>query len=105
MYGAVMNSRFLMRLLTSGEEDFERVSVLKECISSTSCIDQRYQRDVIKDATVRQVTLNVTDMDKINIVSSKSGGFYIVSNTLVVYICQIIPQSTSCYPQSCLCLT
>jgi len=105
MYGAVMNSRFLMRLLTSGEEDFERVSVLKECISSTSCIDQRYQRDVIKDATVRQVTLNVTDMDKINIVSSKSGGFYIVSNTLVVYICQIIPQSTSCYPQRCLCLT
>jgi len=28
MSGAVLNSRFLMRLLTSGEENFERVSVL-----------------------------------------------------------------------------
>jgi len=32
-----LNSRFLMRLLTSGEEDIERVSVLKEDISSTAC--------------------------------------------------------------------
>jgi len=30
MSGAVLNSRFLTRLLTSGEENFERVSVLKE---------------------------------------------------------------------------
>ena len=30
MSGAVLNSRFLTRLLTSGEEDFERVSVLNE---------------------------------------------------------------------------
>jgi len=37
MRGAVLNSRFLTRLLTSGEEDIERVSVLKEDISSTAC--------------------------------------------------------------------
>jgi len=37
MSGAVLNSRFLMRLLTSGEEDFERVSMLKEHTSSTAC--------------------------------------------------------------------
>ena len=34
--GAVLNSRFLTRLLTSGEEDIERVSMLKEDISSTA---------------------------------------------------------------------
>ena len=33
----VLNSRFLTRLLTSGEEDIERVSMLKEDISSTAC--------------------------------------------------------------------
>jgi len=37
MSGAVWNSRFLMRLLTSGEEDIQRVSVLKEDMSSTAC--------------------------------------------------------------------
>ena len=37
MSGAVLNSRFLTRLLTSGEEDIERVSMLKEDISSTDC--------------------------------------------------------------------
>jgi len=37
MSGAVLNSRFLTRLLTSGEEDFERVSTLKEGILSTAC--------------------------------------------------------------------
>jgi len=37
MSGAVLNSRFLTRLLTSGEEDIERVSMLKQDISSTSC--------------------------------------------------------------------
>jgi len=37
MSGAVLNGRFLMRLLTSGKEDIERVSVLKEGISSTAC--------------------------------------------------------------------
>ena len=36
MSGAVLNSRILTRLLTSGEEDFERVSVLREDISSTA---------------------------------------------------------------------
>jgi len=34
---AVLNSRFLTRLLTSGEEDIEHVSMLKEDISSTAC--------------------------------------------------------------------
>jgi len=37
MSGAVLNSRFLTRLLTSGEEDTERVSMLTENISSTAC--------------------------------------------------------------------
>jgi len=37
MSGAVLNSRFLMRLLISGEEGIERVSMLKEDISSTAC--------------------------------------------------------------------
>jgi len=37
MSGTVFNGRFLTRLLTSGEEDIERVSVLKEDISSRDC--------------------------------------------------------------------
>jgi len=37
MFGVVLNSRFLTRLLTSGEEDIERVSMLKEGILSTAC--------------------------------------------------------------------
>ena len=37
------------------------------------CIGQRCWHDfVIKDVTVKQVTLNVTDIDKINIVSSQA---------------------------------
>jgi len=37
MSGVVLDSRFLTRLLTSGEEDIEHVSMLKEDISSTAC--------------------------------------------------------------------
>ena len=37
MSGAVLNSRFLTRLLTSGKEDIVRVSMLKKDISSTAC--------------------------------------------------------------------
>jgi len=37
MSGAVLNSRFLKRLVSSGEEDIERMSMLKEDISSTAC--------------------------------------------------------------------
>jgi len=37
MSDAVLNSRILMRLLTSGEEDIEHVSMLKEDILSTAC--------------------------------------------------------------------
>jgi len=37
MSGAVLNSRFLTRLLTSGEEDIEHVFVLKEDILNTAC--------------------------------------------------------------------
>jgi len=37
MSGAVLNSQFLTRLLTSGQEDIERVSMLKEDILSTAC--------------------------------------------------------------------
>jgi len=34
---AVLNSRFLTRLLTLGEEDIKRVYMLKESISCTAC--------------------------------------------------------------------
>jgi len=37
MSGAVLNSIFLTRLLTSNEEDIKCVSMLKEDISSTAC--------------------------------------------------------------------
>jgi len=37
MFRAVLNSRCLTRLLTSGEEDIKCVSMLKESISSTAC--------------------------------------------------------------------
>jgi len=37
MSGAVLNSLFLVRLMTSDEEDIERMSMLKENISSTAC--------------------------------------------------------------------
>jgi len=37
MYGEVLNSRFLTRLLTSGEEDIERVSLLQEDILRSAC--------------------------------------------------------------------
>jgi len=37
MSGAVLNSRSLTRLLTSGEESIERVSMIKDDISSTAC--------------------------------------------------------------------
>ena len=37
MSGAVLNSRLLTRLLTSGEECIECVSMLKKDISSTAC--------------------------------------------------------------------
>jgi len=36
MSGAVLNSRFLTRLLTSGEEDIKHVSMLKEDTLSTA---------------------------------------------------------------------
>ena len=36
MSADVLNNQFLIRLLTSGEENFERVSMLKEDISSTA---------------------------------------------------------------------
>jgi len=37
MSSAVLNSRFLTRLLTSGEEDIELVFMLKEDTTSTAC--------------------------------------------------------------------
>jgi len=37
LHGAVLNIRFLTRLLTSGEEDIKRVSMLKEDFLSTAC--------------------------------------------------------------------
>jgi len=37
MSDAVSNSQFLTKILTSGEKDFEHVSVLKEDTLSTAC--------------------------------------------------------------------
>jgi len=37
MSGASLNSRFLTRLLTSSEENIERVSMRKEDISNAAC--------------------------------------------------------------------
>ena len=37
MSGAVLNSRFLTKLLTSGEEDIKHMSMLKDDTSSTAC--------------------------------------------------------------------
>jgi len=53
MSGAVLNSQFLTKLLTSGEEDIERVSMLKEDISSTAC-------ELTKLILSTSVTFNVT---------------------------------------------
>jgi len=53
MSGAGLNNRFLMRLLTSGEEDFEHVSTLKEEISSAAC-------ELIMLILSISVTFNVT---------------------------------------------
>jgi len=38
MSGAVLNSQFLTRLLTSGEEDIEHVTMLKENISELTIL-------------------------------------------------------------------
>jgi len=53
MSRAVLNSRFLIRLLTSGEEDIKRVSTLKKDISSTAC-------ELTMLLLSTSVTLNVT---------------------------------------------
>ena len=53
MSGAVLNSRFLTRLWTSGEEDIERVTMLKENIWSTAC-------ELTMLILSTSVTLNVT---------------------------------------------
>jgi len=59
---AVLNSRFLTRLLTSGEEDIERVSMLKEDISSTACelIMLILSISVIFNVTCLTVTSSIT---------------------------------------------
>jgi len=53
MSGAVLNSRFSMRLLTSGEEDIEHVSMLYQDILSTAC-------ELTMLTLSISVTLNVT---------------------------------------------
>ena len=50
---AVLNSRFFTKLLTGGEENIERVSVLKEDISNTTC-------ELTMLILPMSVTLNVT---------------------------------------------
>ena len=54
--GAVLNSRFLMRLLTNGEEDIERVSMRKKDISRTACKLAMFILSI-------SVTFNVTCFD------------------------------------------
>jgi len=45
----------------------------KNLLASVAGMSQRCWHDfVIKDVTVKQVTLNVTDMDKVNIFSSQA---------------------------------
>ena len=56
MSDAVPNNRFLTRLLTSGEEDIERVSMLKEGILSTAC-------ELTMLILSTSVTFNVTCFD------------------------------------------
>ena len=53
MSGAVLNSRFSTRLLTSGEEDIEHVSMLYQDILSTAC-------ELTMLTLSISVTLNVT---------------------------------------------
>ena len=55
MSGAVLNSQFLTRLLTSGEEDIERVFMLKE-LKDILCTDCEPTMLILSIS----VTLNVT---------------------------------------------
>ena len=58
MSDVVMNNRFLTRLLTSGEEDTERVSMLKDGILNTAC-------ELIILILFISVTFNVTCLTSI----------------------------------------
>jgi len=68
MSGAVLNSRFLTRLLTSGEEDIQRVSMLKEGISSTDC-------ELTMLILSTSVTFNVTYLTTVKLLI-QAPGFY-----------------------------
>ena len=63
MSGAVvLNSRLLTRLLTSGEEDFKRVSMLKQDTSSTAC-------ELTKLILSTSVTFSVTCLNVSSIIT------------------------------------
>jgi len=62
MSGAVLTNRFLTILLTSGEEDIERVSMLKEDISSTDC-------ELTTLILSTSVTFNVTCLTVISLIT------------------------------------
>jgi len=60
MSGAVLNSQFLTRLLTSGEEDIQCVSMLKEDISSTACEPTLFSLSI--SVTFNVICLTVTSL-------------------------------------------
>ena len=68
MSDAVLNSRFLARLLTSGVEDIKRVSMLKEGISSTAC-------ELTMLILSTSVTFNVTYLTTVKLLI-QAPGFY-----------------------------
>ena len=65
---AVLNSQFLTRLLTSGEEDIEHVPMLKEDISSTDC-------ELTMLILSTSVTFNVTYLTTVKLLI-QAPGFY-----------------------------
>jgi len=65
MSRAVLNSQFLMRLLTSGEEDIKPVSMLKDDTSSTAC-------ELTMLILSISVTLNVTCLTVTSLITKSS---------------------------------
>jgi len=70
---AVLNSRFFTKLLTGGEENIERVSVLKDDISSRAC-------ELTMLILSISVTFNVTCLTVISLITKNGSnvGQYIL---------------------------
>jgi len=102
MSSAVLNSPFLMRLLTSGEEDIKHVSMLKDDTSSTAC-------ELTMLILSISVTLNVTCLTVASLITKScqqrwqihSCSFYKVVHVLhgqeTAYICSIKRTVSSTY--------